>query len=162
MAGSQGSCGWPGVREITATMLLSWLYPSLEGRKRRSRFPLLPIGLPVQEDAGIHLNFYPTTTFCCWLGKIQVCFSIILCPKSSGSFPKCWSPPESSDGCANPLLAASPGIPGDLRCPERAVGSSPWLLGVSWCRLMIDSAILPRCFGRCLPPSLAAPAGNKH
>lgn len=107
-------------------------------------------------------EFYPTTTFCCWLGKIQVCFSIILCPKSSGSFPKCWSPPESSDGCANPILAASPGIPGDLRCPERAVGSSPWLLGVSWCRLMIDSAILPRCFGRCLPPSLAAPAGNKH
>lgn len=85
----QGSCGWPAVREITVTMLLSWLCPSLEGLKQHSRFPQLSISLPVQEGAGTHLNFVPPPPFAAAWAKIQVCSSIILCPKSSGSFPKC-------------------------------------------------------------------------
>lgn len=82
----QGSCG--SLREMTVTMLLSWLYLSLEGGNGTATSHSSSSAFLCRRMLG-HTRTLPHHHICCCLGKIQVCSSTILCSKSSGSFPKC-------------------------------------------------------------------------
>lgn len=76
LAHSQGD-----VSDSVAVMVVS-----VPGRRRqRSHFPQLSISLPVQEDAGTHLNFAPPPPFAAAWAKFRCAPASSCVPKAQGA-----------------------------------------------------------------------------
>lgn len=101
MAGVPRELCWPEVREITVTVLLPWLYPSLAGLKQHSGFPQLSISLPMEEDAGSHLNFALSPPFAAAWAKFR-CAPALSCAPKARELPKMLKPSKEQQWLCKP------------------------------------------------------------